>query len=397
MVSTDVECRIRTAHSLETRSVPGYNGLAMKNLLDGIEDVLLMGPGPSSVYPEVYKALSRSTLGYMDGYFLRIMDQIKELLQRLMKTRNELTFPISGTGMAGMETCLVNLLEPGDSILILINGVFGTRMREIATRLGAEVDTLEFEWGTPVQPEAVEKRLNEKAYKIVAMVHAETSTGVRNPAAEVGGLLKGSDFLYLLDAVTSLGGIEVDVDGWGVDALYSGSQKCLSCPPGLAPVTFSAGARKAITSRKNKTPSFYLDIDLIGKYWGGEKRAYHHTAPTNMFYGLYQSLLLVMEEGMDKVFDRHRRIHEVLVQGLQSLGLELLVDKASRLPMLNAVKIPQGVEDAVVRSALRNEHRIEIGAGLGPLAGKIWRIGVMGHTARQENVERFLGALREVL
>jgi alanine-glyoxylate transaminase/serine-glyoxylate transaminase/serine-pyruvate transaminase len=369
----------------------------MKNLLDGIEEVLLMGPGPSSVYPEVYKALSCSTLGYMDGYFIRIMDQIKALLQQLMKTANQSTFPISGTGMAGMETCLVNLLEPGDSILILINGVFGARMREIATRLGAEVEALEFDWGTPVEPGAIEKKLKEKAFKVVAMVHAETSTGVRNPAAEVGRLLQSSDSLYLLDAVTSLGGIQVDVDGWGVDALYSGSQKCLSCPPGLAPVTFSAGAEKAIAGRKTKTPSFYLDVDLIGKYWGGEKRSYHHTAPMNMLYGLYQSLLLDMEEGMDKVFARHLKVHELLVEGLEALGLELLVDKSCRLPMLNAVKIPQGVEDAAVRSALRSKHKIEIGPGLGPLAGKIWRIGVMGHTAREQNVERLLGALRDVL
>lgn len=375
----------------------GYNGPAMKNLLDGIEDVLLMGPGPSSVYPEVYRALNRRTLGYMDSYFIRIMDQVKELLQRLMKTSNEPTFPVSGTGMAGMETCLVNLLEPGDSILILINGVFGTRMREIATRLGAEVDVLEFEWGTAVQPEAVEKKLKEKTYKIVAMVHAETSTGVRNPAAEVGKLLQSSDALYLLDAVTSLGGIEVDADGWGVDALYSGSQKCLSCPPGLAPVTFSAQALKAISARKSKLPSFYLDVELIGKYWGGEKRSYHHTAPINMIYGLYQALLLVMEEGMEKVFARHLKVHELLVEGLEEIGLELLVDKSARLPMLNAVKIPQGVEDAAARSALRSKHKIEIGAGLGPLAGKIWRIGVMGHTAREENVERLLDALRDVL
>jgi alanine-glyoxylate transaminase/serine-glyoxylate transaminase/serine-pyruvate transaminase len=369
----------------------------MKNLLDGIEDVLLMGPGPSSVYPEVYKALSRRTLGYMDSYFIRIMDQIKALLQKLMKTRNDQTFPISGTGMAGMETCLVNLLEPGDTILTLINGVFGTRMREIATRLGAEVEALEFEWGTPVQPEAVEKRLKDKAYKLAAMVHAETSTGVRNPAAEIGELLQDSDTLYLLDAVTSMGGIEVDVDGWGVDALYSGSQKCLSCPPGLAPVTFSGKAVKAIAARKSKTPSFYLDVDLIGKYWGGEKRSYHHTAPMNMLYGLYQALMLAMEEGMDAVFARHLKVHEKLVAGLEELGLELLVDKPFRLPMLNAVKIPPGVEDAPVRSALRSKHKIEIGAGLGPLAGKIWRIGVMGHTAREENVERLMTALKDVL
>ena len=386
-----------TTRSLEAGTVAGYNCPTMKNLLDGIEEVLLMGPGPSSVYPDVYKALSRNTLGYMDSYFIRIMDQIKALLQKLMKTSNERTFPISGTGMAGMETCLVNLLEPGDAILILINGVFGNRMREIAMRLGAEVEVLEFEWGTPVKPEAVEKKLKDKAYKLVAMVHAETSTGVRNPAAEIGRLLQGSDSLYLLDAVTSLGGIEVDVDGWGVDALYSGSQKCLSCPPGLAPVTFSEEAVTAIAARKSKTPSFYLDIDLIGKYWGGEKRSYHHTAPMNMLYGLYQSLMLVMAEGMDAVFARHLKVHEKLVRGLEKLGLELLVDKPFRLPMLNAVKIPQGVEDAAGRSALRSKHKIEIGAGLGPLAGKIWRIGVMGHTAREENVERLLAALRDVL
>jgi alanine-glyoxylate transaminase/serine-glyoxylate transaminase/serine-pyruvate transaminase len=299
--------------------------------------------------------------------------------------------------MAGMETCLVNLAEPGDRILILINGVFGMRMREIATRLGVEVEALEFEWGTPVEPAAVEKQLDGRAYKLVAMVHAETSTGVRNPAAEIGKLLAGSGALYLLDAVTSLGGIEVDVDGWIVDALYSGSQKCLSCPPGLAPVSFSERAVEGIAARKTKTPSFYLDVDLIGKYWGGEKRSYHHTAPMNMLYGLYQALLLVMEEGPQAVFARHLRVHDKLVGGLESLGLELLVDKPHRLPMLNAVKIPDGVDDAKVRKALREKHKIEIGAGLGPLAGKIWRIGVMGYTAREEHVDRLLGALKDVL
>jgi alanine-glyoxylate transaminase/serine-glyoxylate transaminase/serine-pyruvate transaminase len=369
----------------------------MKNMLDGIEEVLLMGPGPSTVYPDVYNALSRSTLGYMDGYFLQIMDQIKMLLQKLLKTGNDRTFPVSGTGMAGMETCLVNLLEPGDAVLILINGVFGTRMREIADRLGAEVDVLEFEWGAPVQPAEVEKKVRGRDYKLVAMVHAETSTGVRNPAAEIGALLRDSAALYLLDAVTSLGGIEVDVDGWGVDALYSGSQKCLSCPPGLSPITLSAKAVQAIAGRRSKIRSFYLDTDLIAKYWGGEKRSYHHTAPMNLLYGLYQSLLLVMEEGMEKVILRHRRVHEKLVAGLEELGLGLLVDKPHRLPMLNAVKIPQGVDDGGVRGSLRSKHKIEIGAGLGPLAGKIWRIGLMGHTAREKNVERLLSALRDVL
>ncbi len=270
----------------------------MKNLLDGIEDVLLMGPGPSSVHPQVYEALGRSTLGHLDPYFIRILDEIKALLRKLMRTANELTLAVSGTGMAGMETCLVNLLEPGDAILILINGVFGTRMREIATRLGAEVDALEFEWGKPVRPEAVEKRIKDRPYKVLAMIHAETSTGVCNPAGEIGELLKGREILYLLDAVTSLAGIEVDVDGWGVDALYSGSQKCLSCPPGLSPVTFSPKAARAIGSRKARVPTFYLDVNLLSRYWSGVKRSYHHTAPANMLYGLYQALQLVMEEGI---------------------------------------------------------------------------------------------------
>jgi alanine-glyoxylate transaminase/serine-glyoxylate transaminase/serine-pyruvate transaminase len=369
----------------------------MKNLLDGIEDVLLMGPGPSSVHPDVYRALSRSTLGYLDSYFIGIMDQIKELLQKLMKTGNDLTLAVSGTGMAGMETCLVNLLEPNDPVLILINGVFGMRMREIAARLGAEVEVLEFPWGSPIQPEAVKRKLAQGSYKLVAMIHAETSTGVRNPAAQIGSLLKGSGSLYLLDAVTSLGGIEVDVDGWGVDALYSGSQKCLSCPPGLSPVSFSEKARRAIAGRKAGLPTFYFDVEMIGKYWGGQQRSYHHTAPMNMLYGLYQALLLLMEEGMDQVFARHLRVQEKLVQGLERIGLELLVEEPYRLPMLCAVKIPEGVEDAAVRGALRSKHRIEIGAGLGPLAGRIWRIGAMGHTARESNVERLLAALQELL
>jgi alanine-glyoxylate transaminase/serine-glyoxylate transaminase/serine-pyruvate transaminase len=357
----------------------------------------LMGPGPSSVHPQVYQALGRSTLSHLDPYFIRILDEIKALLRKLMRTANERTLVVSGTGMAGMETCLVNLLEPGDAILILINGVFGARMREIAVRLGAKVDTLEFEWGKPVQPQAVEKRIKDRPYKVLAMIHAETSTGVCNPAGEIGELLKGRETLFLLDAVTSLAGMEVDVDGWGVDALYSGSQKCLSCPPGLSPVTFSPQAVRAIGSRKARVPSFYLDVDLLSRYWSAEKRSYHHTAPANMLYGLYQALQLVMEEGIEEVFARHRRVNETLVRGLEGLGLEPMVDTPYRLPMLNAVGVPEGLDDAAVRSELRSRHRIEIGAGLGPLAGKIWRIGVMGHTAREENVARLLKALGEVL
>ena len=369
----------------------------LTNKLDGIEEVLLMGPGPSSVAPEVYAALARPTLGHLDPYFIEIMDEIKGLLRRVMNTANELTLPASGTGSAGMEAALVNLVEPGDPVLILINGVFGTRMREIAARLGARVDVMEFEWGTPVVPGQVAERLRGGRYKLVALVHAETSTGVLNPAAEIGALLKGGDALFVLDTVTSLGGLKVEADAWGVDALYSGSQKCLSCPPGLAPVSFSPRAVERILKRNTKVPNWYLDMSLIAKYWEGEKRAYHHTAPINMLYGLYQALLLAFQEGLEAVYRRHLRVHEQLAAGVGELGLSLLVAPPARLPMLNAVRVPEGVDEAGVRTRLRSEFKIEIGAGLGPLAGKIWRIGLMGHTAREENVDRLLEALRAIL
>lgn len=367
------------------------------NLLDGIEEVLLMGPGPSCVSEEVYQALSRKTLGHLDPYFIEIMDGIKAQLQALLQTENVLTMPISGTGSAGMETVFVNLVEPGDSVLILKNGVFGLRMAEVATRLGAAVDVLEFTWGTPVIIDSVKKQLAQKQYKLIAVVHAETSTGVCNPVAEIGALLSGLETLFLVDAVTSLGGMEIAMDNWGIDALYSGSQKCLSCPPGLAPVSFSAKAVDAIMSRKSKVPNWYLDMSLIAGYWEGESRAYHHTAPVNMLYGLYQALYLILQEGPQEVYSRHRATHEMLVAGIEKLGLEMLVDQSCRLPMLNAVKIPQGVDDVQVRRCLLVDYTIEIGAGLGPLAGQIWRLGLMGHTARLENVERLLKALREIL
>ncbi len=369
----------------------------MKSLLEGIDEVLLLGPGPSSVPPEVYAALSRPTLGYMDAYFIRLMDEVKRLLQKVMRTGNALTLPLSGTGTAGMEACLANLIEPGDAVLILINGYFGGRMQDMATRLGARVDSLEFEWGTPVLPEAVARKLKEKSYKLLAMVHAETSTGVVNPAAEVGKLLQGRETLYLLDTVTSLGGIPVEADDWGVDALYSGSQKCLSCPPGLSPVSFSPKAVEALRKRRGKVPNWYLDLSLLDKYWGGEKRAYHHTPPINMVYALYQALLLMEEEGLERSWERHRQAHEALVAGLEGLGLPLIVAPAHRLPMLNAVGIPAGVDDARTRTRLRQERKIEIGAGLGPLAGKVWRIGLMGYGAKVENAKRLVGALREIL
>lgn len=369
-----------------------------KNILDNIEDVLLMGPGPSYISEEVYQALRKPTLGHMDPYFIKIMDEIKRLQQTLMQTENNLTIPVSGTGSAGMEAVFVNLIEKGDPVLIIINGVFGTRMKDVAERLGAEVDALEFTWGTPVEPDTVAEQLGKRKYELVAMVHAETSTGVRNPASEVGELVKESGAMYILDTVTSLGGIEVKVDNWGVDAIYSGSQKCLSVPPGLSPASFSDRAVEKIMNRETKVPNWYLDMSMIANYWAGKKRAYHHTAPINMLYGLYQSLYQIVEkEGMKNVFARHMSAHKRLVDGLESMGLEMLVDKDYRLPMLNSIKIPAGADDAEVRSALRNKHKIEIGAGLGPLAGQIWRVGLMGHTAREKYVDRFLSAMNTIL
>ncbi len=368
----------------------------MKNLLENIEEILLMGPGPSCVPPQVYKALSLKTLGHLDPYFLNIADELMEMLRRIMNTKNRLTIPISGTGSAGMEACFVNLVEPGDKVLIITNGVFGVRMQDVAGRLGAKVDALEFPWGMPVVVDAVEKKIRQESYKIIAVVHAETSTGVQNPVAEIGALLKGNDAIYLVDTVTSLGGIEVRMDDWNIDALYSGTQKCLSCPPGLAPLSFSEKAMAKLNGRKTKVPNWYLDISMIANYWG-KNRVYHHTAPVNMIYGLYEALFVIFEEKLENVFKRHRESHAALVDGLKQLGVKMLVEEPYRLPMLNAVSVPEGVDELAVRKRLRSEFKIEIGAGLGPLAGKIWRVGIMGHTARRENVARFLAAMKEVL
>ena len=369
----------------------------MENVLNSIEEITLMGPGPSCVHRSVLDAMAKSTLGHLDPKFISIMDAMKDQMKTLLHTDNKLTIPVSGTGSAGMETCFVNLIEKGDPVLILINGVFGMRMEDVATRLGADVDTLEFEWGTPVIVDRVKTRLAEKSYKIVAVVHAETSTGVMNPVPEIGALLKDTGALFLVDAVTSFGGMKIDLDAWGIDVIYSGTQKCLSCPPGLAPISFSDRAVEAVKSRKTKVPNWYLDLTMIINYWEGATRAYHHTAPINMLYGLYQALYLVLEEGEENVYRRHMENHLRLADGLKDLGINMLVDPSCRLPMLNSVRIPEGADDAGVRSALLKDHKIEIGAGLGPLAGKIWRIGLMGHTARPENVDRLLSALKTVI
>ena len=369
----------------------------MNNLLNKLTPTLLMGPGPSCVYPEVYEALSRPTIGHLDPYFITIMDAIKEHLKVAVGTKNRMTMPMSGTGSAGMETAFVNLVEPGDRVLILINGVFGKRMEDVAGRLGAQVDALEFEWGTPVIPETVAEQLKKGPYKLVAVVHAETSTGVANPVQAISDLVKPTGALYLVDCVTSLGGMPVTMDSWRADALYSGTQKCLSCPPGLSPVSFSEAALEKIKARKGKVPNWYLDLTMIMNYWEGNTRAYHHTAPINMIYALYAALECLINEGLENSYARHAAAHKQLVDGLEKLGLKMYVRPDSRLPMLNAVTIPEGVEEAKIRARLLKEYDIEIGAGLGPLAGKIWRIGLMGHTARPENVERVLSALGDCL
>ena len=357
--------------------------------LQNLDDVLLMGPGPSAVPQQVYDALGSRTLGHLDPDFIDLMDDIKSMLGTLYKAEGGMSLPMSGTGSAGMEATFVNLIEPSDRVLILKNGVFGNRMEDVATRLRAEVETLEYEWGKPVVVQDLRDKLASSApYKIVAVVHAETSTGVANPIEEIANVLRDNPALFLLDCVTSLGGMNVDVTNWGVDAAYSGTQKCLSCPPGLSPVHFSDRAVDAIRSRTSKVPNWYLDVTMLLNYWSGEKRVYHHTAPINMLYGLYAALDLVLDEGLDEAFQRHRAAHRQLVNGLDAIGLSMLVDEKCRLPMLNAVVVPESIDEAEIRRRLRQEFLIEIGAGLGPLAGKIWRIGLMGHTARPENVDR---------
>jgi alanine-glyoxylate transaminase / serine-glyoxylate transaminase / serine-pyruvate transaminase len=365
----------------------------MKSKIDSIALTTLMGPGPSNVPDAVYRALALPTVGHLDPRFIGVMDEVKTMLRQLFGTANEMTLPMSGTGSAGMETVFVNLLETGDKVLILQNGVFGVRMAEVATRLGAIVDVLEFEWGTPVTPSRVADALDDAKYKAVAIVHAETSTGVCNPVDEVGKIVKKHDAFYIVDTVTSLGGIPVSVDDWGADAVYSGTQKCLSCPPGLAPTTFSDRYMETVSNRSTKVPNWYLDLSLLASYWKGAKRAYHHTAPINMIYGLHAALSELIGEGLATVYARHTDAHEYLIERLGEIGLDLFVEPAARLPMLNAVTIPEGVDDASVRGALLSNHAIEIGGGLGPLAGKIWRVGLMGHSARRENVDKLVSAL----
>jgi len=357
----------------------------------------LMGPGPSDVHPRVLKAMATPLVGHLDPQFIEIMDGIKAMLREVFQTRNDLTFAVSATGSAGMETCFVNILEPGDTALVCVNGVFGNRMCDNVERCGAKLERVDAPWGQPIDPAQVKAALETCQPKIVAIVHAETSTGVLQPLEEISKMAHDAGALFLVDTVTSLGGTEVCVDDWGIDIVYSGTQKCLSVPPGLAPVSFSPAAVAAMDKRRTKVQSWYLDLTMIRNYWEGAKRAYHHTAPISMGYALYEGLRIVLEEGLEARFDRHRRNHELLRDGLAEMGFDYLVAPPYRLPMLNAVKIPSGVDEAGVRRQLLNEYNIEIGAGLGDFAGKVWRIGLMGCSCTKNHVNMLLAALRKII
>lgn len=351
-----------------------------------------MGPGPSNAAPSVLSAMAKPLVGHLDPTFVKMMEEIKAMLRVVFQTDNTMTFPVSGTGSAGMEFCFVNLIEPGDEVVIGVNGVFGMRMCDVAARCGANVTRVDAEWGTVIEPSQIAAALEGRKPKLVAVVHAETSTGALTPVEEISKLAHDAGAMFLLDTVTSLGGCPVKIDEWKVDAVYSGIQKCLSCPPGLAPVSLSPRAMEVATGRKSKVQSWYLDVNLLSSYWG-EERVYHHTAPITMNYALHEALRLILEEGLENRWARHERNCAALRAGLSSMGLRIASQEGHQLWQLNAVTVPEGVDEAAVRKALLNEHNLEVGAGLGPLKGKIWRVGLMGETSSIENVRAFLAAL----
>jgi alanine-glyoxylate transaminase/serine-glyoxylate transaminase/serine-pyruvate transaminase len=357
---------------------------------------VLLGPGPSDVHPRVLTAMATPLVGHLDPQFLEIMNDVQVMLRAVMQTQNHLTFPVSGTGSAGMETCVVNLIEPGDRMVVCVNGVFGQRMSDVAQRAGAQVATIERPWGEVFDPSQVRDVLKKVRPKVLGIVHAETSTGACQPVEDLGALCHEHDTLLLLDTVTSLAGMPVLTDRWGVDAVYSGTQKCLSCPPGLAPVSFSPRAVEVINRRKTKVQSWYLDMAMVQRYWDAE-RFYHHTAPITMIYALREALRLVLEEGLEARFARHRRNHLALKAGLAALGVAYAAAEGHQLPMLNAVRIPSGVDDLATRKRLLAEFGIEIGGGLGDFKGKAWRIGLMGHSSRPNNVLLLLAGLEQCL
>ena len=360
----------------------------------------LMGPGPSSVHPRILNAMARSTIGHLDPTFVKMMDEIKEMLKIAFKTENELTMAISAPGSAGMEACFANLVEPGDKVIVCKNGVFGGRMQENVIRFGGKAVTVEDDWGTAVSTDKLEQALSEnKDTKIVAFVHAETSTGAQSNAKKLCKIAHKYGCITIVDAVTSLAGSELRVDEWEIDSIYSGSQKCLSAMPGISPITVGERAIKKITNRKTPVASWFLDLNLVMGYWGkGAKRAYHHTAPVNTLYGMHESLVMMCDEGIENAWKRHQTNHEILKKGLEAMGMTYLVKKEDRLPQLNSVFFPKEVKDeAAIRNTLLNEYNLEIGSGLGNLANKIWRIGLMGHSCHKENIALCLAALKNTL
>ena len=360
---------------------------------------LLMGPGPSNVHPRVLEAMSRKTIGHLDPKFVELMDDIKSLLKYAFKTENEVTFAVSGPGSLGMETCLVNLVEPGSKVIVCINGVFGGRMKSIVERCGASPVVVEDDWGKAIDLQKFEDTLKANPdAKVAAFVHAETSTGARSDIKSLAEIAHKYDCLTIADTVTSLGGIPLLIDDWNIDASYSGTQKCLSCPPGLSPVTFNERAVELVKNRKSQVQSWFMDLNLVLGYWGsGAKRTYHHTAPINSLYGLHEALLLLKEEGLENAWQRHKKNGKLLVDKLTELGLSPMVKENDRLPELTSVSVPGGIDEAKVRAELLNKYNIEIGAGLGALAGKVWRIGLMGYTSNEENILTLTKALKEIL
>jgi alanine-glyoxylate transaminase / serine-glyoxylate transaminase / serine-pyruvate transaminase len=356
----------------------------------------LLGPGPSDIHPRVLTALSRPTVGHLDPYYLQIMDKLQAGLRELFRTTNRMTFAVSGTGSAGMEATVVNLIEPGDSMVVCVNGVFGARMCDVAERAGAKVTRIERPWGEVFTADEIKRAVEVAKPKLLGIVMAETSTGARQPIEEISRFVHDAGSMLLVDAVTALGGIPVEVDAWGIDAIYSGTQKCLSCPPGLAPVSFNERAMEVVKNRKTKVQSWYLDVSMLASYWGSD-RVYHHTAPINMSYGLYEAVSIILEEGLEACFARHELNHRALKAGLAAIGISYAAQEGRQLPMLNAVHVPAGVDEAKVRSDLLNRFGIEIGAGLGAFKGKVWRIGLMGYGARPANVYLVLSALEQLL